>query len=70
MKQSESIPTSGKPIRFLKTTALGHIFHKKDFNDIYSLIPDGIYLFKVNYRNTLGICAICSKLIVETTERQ
>ena len=31
--------------------------------------PAGIYLFKVNIRNTLIMCEICSRLIIKTPER-
>ena len=31
--------------------------------------PAGIYLFKVNNRDTLIMCKICSKLIIKTPER-
>ena len=34
----------------------------------YNLI--GIYLFKVNSRNTRTICEICSKLTIKTPERR
>ena len=33
-------------------------------------IPDGIYLFKVNNRNTRTRCEICSKLTINTPERR
>ena len=32
--------------------------------------PVGIYLLKVNNRNTKGRCEICSKLTIKTPERQ
>ena len=32
--------------------------------------PDGIYLFKVNNRNTRTRCEICSKLTIKTPERR
>ena len=31
-------------------------------------IPAGIYLLKVNYRNTRARCEICSKLTIKTSE--
>ena len=34
------------------------------------LFPPGIYLFKVNNRNTRTRCAICSKLTIKTSERR
>ena len=34
------------------------------------LIPNGIYLFKVNNRNTRTRCEICSKLTINTPERR
>ena len=33
-------------------------------------IPAGIYLFKVNNRNTRARCEICSKLTINTPERR
>ena len=33
-------------------------------------IPDDIYLFKVNNRNTRTRCEICSKLTIKTPERR
>ena len=33
------------------------------------LIPAGIYLFKVNNRNTKLRCEICSKVTIKTLER-
>ena len=30
----------------------------------------GIYMFKVNYRNTRTRCEICSELIIKTPERR
>ena len=32
--------------------------------------PAGNYMFKVNYRNTILRCEICSKLAIETAERR
>ena len=32
--------------------------------------PVGIYVFKVNYRNTRARCEICSKLTIKTEERR
>ena len=36
----------------------------------YATSPVGIYLFKVNNRNTRTRCEICSKLTIKTTERR
>ena len=33
-------------------------------------LPVGIYMFKVNNKNTRTRCEICSKLTVKTTERR
>ena len=33
-------------------------------------IPAGVYLLKVNNRNTRTRCEICSKLTINTTERR
>ena len=38
--------------------------------DMFMLIPAGIYLFKVNNRNTRTRCEICSKLTINTPERR
>ena len=35
-----------------------------------SYFPVGIYLFKVNNRNTRARCEICSKLTIKTPERR
>ena len=32
--------------------------------------PAGIYLFKVNNRNTRTMCEICSELTIKTPERR
>ena len=43
----------------------------KGLNGIYSKeIMDGIYLLKVNSRNTRTWCEICSKLTIKTPERR
>ena len=39
------------------------------FLDTACLIPVGIYMFKVNNRNTRTKCRICSKLTIKTPER-
>ena len=36
----------------------------------FQIDPVGIYLFKVNNRNTRARCEICSKLTVKTPERR
>ena len=36
----------------------------------YEAFPAGIYLFKVNNRNTRTRCQICSKLTIKTTKRR
>ena len=38
--------------------------------DRNSSIPAGIYLLKVNTRNTRTRCEICSKLTIKTPERR
>ena len=42
---------------------------KKDVNG-FQLIPVGIYLLKVNERNTTTRCEICSKLTIKTPGRR
>ena len=37
---------------------------------IFVFIPAGIYLLKVNNRNTRTRCEICSKLTINTPERR
>ena len=39
-------------------------------NLISGAIPVGLYLLKVNNRNTRTWCEICSKLTIKTTERR
>ena len=43
----------------------GNSFQRKP-----NLIPAGIYLLKVNNRNTRTRCEICSKLTINTPERR
>ena len=48
------------------------IMHKKYLSDTCEYGPlnaAGIYLFKVNNRNTRTSCEICSKLKIKTPER-
>ena len=42
----------------------------EDENNLKINIPAGIYLLKVNDRNTRTRCEICSKLTVKTPERR
>ena len=37
---------------------------------VLAIIPAGIYLLKVNNRNTRTRCEICSKLTIKTPERR
>ena len=37
---------------------------------IFKRLPAGIYLLKVNNRNTRTRCVICSKLTIKTPERR
>ena len=37
---------------------------------LFFAFPVGIYLFKVNKRNTITRCEICSKLTIKTPERR
>ena len=48
----------------------GFVF--KDFVAIHSklIYPAGIYLLKVNSRNTRARCDVCSKLTIKTPERR
>ena len=47
---------------------------KRDIRKISSqlkqILPTGIYLFKVNNKNTRTRCEICSKLTIKTPERR
>ena len=48
-------------------------WNKKDLltkNASYNSFPAGIYLLKVNNRNTRTRCVICSKLTIKTPERR
>ena len=38
--------------------------------NILEQVPGGIYLLKVNNRNTRARCEICSKLTIKTLERR
>ena len=39
------------------------------FSVLFKVNPVGIYLFKVNNRNTRTRCEICSRLTIKTSER-
>ena len=41
-----------------------------DTKFLYQYTPAGIYLLKVNNRNTRTRCEICSKLTIKTPERR
>ena len=45
------------------------VMNKKQKNQLASH-PAGIYMFKVNYRNTRKRCEICSQLTIKTPERR
>ena len=45
-------------------------FNLKAFLTFLKLNPTGIYLLKVNNRNTRVRCGICSELIIKTPERR
>ena len=47
-----------------------HIVHTKKYMLNISKNPAGIYLLKVNNRNTRTGCEICSKLTIKTPERR
>ena len=53
------------PLFLLFSCLLFIFFHKKDI-----VYPAGIYLLKVNNRNTRTRCEICSKLTINTPERR
>ena len=44
--------------------------HQKTKNRHFRLNPAGIYLLKVNNRNTRTRCEICSKFTIKTPERR
>ena len=48
-----------------------HETRKGKFNEKFNvnLYPDGIYMFKVNNRNSRAMCEICLKLKIKTPER-
>ena len=48
-----------------------HEARKGKFNEKFNvnLYPDGIYMFKVNNRNSRAMCEICLKLKIKTPER-
>ena len=37
---------------------------------VYNALPAVVYLLKVNKRNTITRCEICSKLTIKTSERR
>ena len=43
--------------------------NSRGFKPFFKNIPTGIYLFKVNNGNTWGMCEICSKLTIKSSER-
>ena len=53
----------------IKGLILKNFVRISDFKEIWSF-PDGIYLLKVNNRNTRTRCEICSKLRIKTPERR
>ena len=66
--------TGNKPTSVLHDTNIEHslaidlIINKYETH--LSIIPAGIYLLKVNNRNTRTRCEICSKLTIKTPERR
>ena len=48
----------------------GPVKNKQKYNKAMQEYPAGIYLFKVNNRNTRTRCEICSKLTINTPERR
>ena len=46
------------------------LFTAKHFYCEISAFPVGIYMFKVNNRNSITRCEICSKLTIKTPERR
>ena len=46
------------------------VFHGSIHSHIESTNPAGIYLLKVDNRNTRARCEICSKLTIKTPERR
>ena len=59
------LPTNDKTISLMMTLyKIGFLFQSTPY------YPVGIYLLKVNDRNTRTRCEICSKLIIKTPERR
>ena len=48
----------------------GFLYIKQTSWKVFVNIPAGIYLLKVNNRNTRTRCEICSKLIIKISERR
>ena len=46
------------------------ICHTRDSGCTINYFQAGVYLFKVNYRNTRKRCKICSKLTIKTAKRR
>ena len=62
-------------VRFLKYENIslrdkGECPYQSNFATLQLVNPAGIYLFKVNNRNTRTRCEICSKLTIKTAERR
>ena len=57
-----------KMVEFMKTC--DQYPHKFNFDHFLSSFPVGIYLLKVNNKNTRTRCEICSKLTIKTPERR
>ena len=56
-----------KPGMTSSTLLINNIIHHKT---LVITFPAGIYLFKVNNKNTRTRCEICSKLTIKTPERR
>ena len=59
-------------VNFLKFLCIGSRWETVNIQKYWALgfyHPTGIYLFKVNKRNTRTMCEICSKLKIKTSKR-
>ena len=64
------VPNSAKHHNYLFIIHFGLATFECSFQSKFSVVPAGIYLFKVNNRNTRTRCEICSELTINTPERR
>ena len=72
MCSQQNIPTQIRKVAMSATSAVGDGCQCLSLQNPHNLaaFPAGIYLLKVNNRNTRTRCEICSKLTIKTPERR